>query len=169
MVEPVRFDQRVVYIKTAAGGKEVLARKLSLNPAERRILIIIDGKRSVAELPDFARPGEIVSILASLSQKGLIQISGMYELPDPQELARRKLEESLKLERIKAALEGVFEKELGTGGQVWDVRLADSVSLDVVRTVLREAIDVLFSRAGEPAARRVISTVRPILYPAPSL
>jgi hypothetical protein len=167
--EPVRFDQRVVYVKTATGGKEVLARKLSLNPAERRILIIIDGKRSVAELPDFARPGEIVSILANLTQKGLIQVSGMYELPDPQELAKRKQIENLKLERIKSELEGVFERELGVGGQVWDARLADSVSLDVVRSVLREAIDVLFTRAGEPSARRVISTVRPILYPAPSL
>jgi hypothetical protein len=169
VAEPLRFDQRVVYVKTAAGSKEVLARKLSLNAAERRILIIIDGKRSVAELPDFARPGEIVSILASLSQKGLIQVSGMYDLPDPVEQARLKQLEAQKLERIKSELEGVFEKELGVGGQVWDARLSDSVSLDVVRSVLREAIDVLFSRAGEPAARRVISMVRPILYPAPSL
>ena len=169
MAEPLRFDQRVVYVKTAAGSKEVLARKLSLNPAERRILIIIDGKRSVAELPDFARPGEIVSILASLSQKGLIQVSGMYDLPDAEQIAKRKQEEMLKLERIKTELEGVFERELGFAGQVWDARLSDSVTLDVVRTVLREAIDVLFSRAGEPAARRVIASVRPILYPAPSL
>jgi hypothetical protein len=169
VVEPIRFDQRVVYVKTAAGSKEVLARKLSLNAAERRILIIIDGKRSVAELPDFARPGEIVSILANLSQKGLIQVSGMYELPDPKQQAKLQQEQSQKLERIKSELEGVFERELGVGGQVWDARLSDSVSLDVVRSVLREAIDVLFSRAGEPAARRVIATVRPILYPAPSL
>jgi hypothetical protein len=169
VAEPLRFDQRVVYVKTAAGSKEVLARKLSLNPAERRILIIIDGKRSVAELPDFARPGEIVSILASLSQKGLIQVSGMYDLPDAEQIAKLKQEEMLKLERIKTELEGVFERELGVAGQVWDARLSDSVTLDVVRTVLREAIDVLFSRAGEPAARRVIASVRPILYPAPSL
>lgn len=165
----VQFDQRLVYVKTATGTHEVLARKLQLTPAERRILIIIDGKRSVAELPDFARPGETVSILASLTQKGLIQISGMYELPSPEEVEKRRQIDSQKLERIKAELDGAFERELGVAGQVWDARLADSVSLEVVRTVLREAIDVLFSRAGEPAARRVIATVRPILYPAPSL
>jgi hypothetical protein len=169
VAEPIQFDQRVVYIKTSAGSKEVLARKLSLNPAERRILIIIDGKRSVAELPDFARPGEIVSILAGLSQKGLIQVSGMYELPSAEELGKRRALDTQKLDRIKAELESVFERELGVGGQVWDARLADSVSLEVVRTVLREAIDVLFSRAGEPAARRVIALVRPILYPVPSI
>lgn len=169
MTEPVQFDQRVVYVKTPAGSKEVLARKLSLNPAERRILIIIDGKRSVAELPDFARPGEVVSILANLYQKGLIQISGTYELPTPQQIAAKKIEDDHKLNRLKATLEGVFERELGVGGQVWDARLSDSVSLEVIRGVLREAIDVLFSRAGEPAARRVIASIRPILYPAPSL
>jgi hypothetical protein len=169
VTEPIRFDTRVVYVKTVSGSHEVLARKLQLTSAERRILIIIDGKRSVAELPDFARPGEIVSILASLSQKGLIQISGMYELPTPEALETRRQLDTQKLDRLKSELAGAFERELGVGGQVWDARLADSVSLDVVRSVLREAIDVLFSRAGEPAARRVIATVRPILYPAPSL
>ena len=169
MAEPVRFDQRVVYTKTASGSKEVLARKFALSPSERRILIIIDGKRSVAELPDFARPGEIVSILAGLSQKGLIQISGTYELPSVQEQEMARAMNAQKLERIKSELEGVFERELGVAGQVWDARMSDSVNLEVVRSVLREAIDVLFKRAGEPAARRVIATVRPILYPAPSL
>ena len=165
----MQLDQRLVYVKTSPGTHEVLARKLQLTPAERRILIIIDGKRSVAELPDFARPGEIVSILASLTQKGLIQISGMYELPSPEDIEKRRQIDTQKLERIKAELDGAFERELGVAGQVWDARLADSVSLEVVRTVLREAIDVLFSRAGEPSARRVIAAVRPILYPAPSL
>ncbi len=165
----VQFDQRVVYVKTSTGSHEVLARKLQLTPAERRILIIIDGKRSVAELPDFARPGEIVSILANLTQKGLIQISGMYEIPSVEDVEKKRQTDMQKLERIKVELEGAFERELGLAGQVWDARLSDSVSLEVVRTVLREAIDVLFSRAGEPAARRVIAAVRPILYPAPSL
>ncbi len=165
----IHFDQRVVYVKTAAGSHEVLARKMDLSAAERRILIIIDGKRSVAELPDFARPGEIVSILAGLSQKKLIQISGTYELPSPEELKKQRALDLQKLERLKSELDGVFERELGVAGQVWDARLADSVSLDVVRSVLREAINVLFSRAGDVAARRVIALVRPILYPAPSL
>jgi len=56
----------------------------------------------------------------------------------------------------------VFERELGAPGLILDARLRDCVSLDVLRTLLREAVDTVQSRRGRAAADRVLAIVRPI-------
>ena len=49
---------------------------------------------------------------------------------------------------------------------IWEARIADCVSMEVLRRVLREAVDVVHARNGEQAARRVITAVRPIFESA---
>jgi hypothetical protein len=45
---------------------------------------------------------------------------------------------------------------------VYDARLADCVSLDVMRPLLREAIDAVLGARGQPAAQRILAVVRPV-------
>ena len=159
------FDSRLVYAKTDAGSAEISERTLGLSHLMRRILIVIDGQRRLGDLPNFARPGDLGNIIEELQTRGLIQLSGIADDPPGNERIARAEEDLRVLGELKVVLRGAFEAELGAVGQVLDARLADCVSLDVLKRVLREGIDSIARRRGEAAARRLISLVRPLLRP----
>lgn len=64
------------YRKTAKGTQEVADRALGLEKHVRRLLIMIDGARDVAELSVYVRPGELMSALTRLAAEGLIETVG---------------------------------------------------------------------------------------------
>src|SRR5262245_62447694 len=66
------LDDRLVYAKTAKGAAEVSSRSGAVSLAARRVLIMIDGKRTVAELAPLARTGEIGGIIEQLEAQGLV-------------------------------------------------------------------------------------------------
>jgi hypothetical protein len=150
------LDPRLVFARTPAGSAEIVERRHALSPAARRILILVDGRRSLAELPALTRPGELPTVVADLQAAGLIALSGILDalpagyLPatDP------------RLEALKARLRGAFERELGAAGTVLEARVQDCVNMLVMRRVLREVIDLVRDRAGEPAAQRVAVLAR---------
>jgi hypothetical protein len=61
-----------LYIKTTEGTAEVAARSPRLNMAQRRVLIMADGRRTVAELAQFVPQGNIDEVLDLLTSLGLI-------------------------------------------------------------------------------------------------
>ena len=67
--------------KTPLGIEEMQARKLGLSPLERRVLILVDGKRSFQELAAMAGNVALPDILANLMQKGCIQVTGRATTP----------------------------------------------------------------------------------------
>ena len=70
---PVIVDGTLVYSKTPRGIAEISLRSAQLPMRTRRILIMIDGKRTVDDLSILAKPGEIESAISSLESGGLIQ------------------------------------------------------------------------------------------------
>ncbi len=66
------MSQARVYCKTEAGLDEVLRRHTGLNARVRQLLILVDGKRSVAELSRLMALVEFEEFLALLELKGLI-------------------------------------------------------------------------------------------------
>jgi len=68
------------YLKTDKGRAEVAGRSGILNPVQRRVLIMVDGKKTVNDLGAFVRVGELEGALAYLSQEGLIA-SGDFVAP----------------------------------------------------------------------------------------
>lgn len=68
-----RMDERLVFAKTHEGQSEVRARGFGLSLTARRVLIMVDGTRSVAELSPLLRPGEIDGVLTQLESMRLIQ------------------------------------------------------------------------------------------------
>lgn len=162
------FDLRLVYQKTPAGQAEIVARTAPLSPAARRLLIVIDGQRTLADLPPFARPGELGFVIEELERRGLISLSGLADAPPPPDPAQLAAREKERLATLKRALQAVFEKELGDAGRVLDARLQDSVTVDVLRGVLRDGIDGVTAQRGEPAGRRLAELVRPLVSGRPN-
>lgn len=78
------MDFSLIYSKTAKGVAEVATRSGALTPAMRRVLIMVDGRRTAAELELVARDGEFEGIVAALLEKGMIEQTGTVEtdLPD---------------------------------------------------------------------------------------
>ncbi|MEW5881015.1 MAG: hypothetical protein AB1761_11310 [Pseudomonadota bacterium] len=73
----------LIYSKTAKGAAEIAARSGALTPAMRRVLIMVDGRRTAAELELVARDGEFESIIAALLAKGMIEQTGTVEAEIP--------------------------------------------------------------------------------------
>lgn len=61
------------FAKTDRGKTEMAERSGNLTPVQRRLLILIDGKKSENELAAFARGGELDDALEQLLELGLIE------------------------------------------------------------------------------------------------
>jgi len=161
------FDELAVFERTETGDAALAAPPPGLDRASLRLLMLIDGQRSLADLPRFARAGELDRIVGMLRRRGLVELRGKAALPDTQARQRRLASERAMLEDMKRQLRGVFNRELGHAGEIWEARVADCVSIEVLRQVLREAIDVLYFRGGGEPARRVVALVKPLFRQPP--
>ncbi len=63
----------VVFVKTAKGREEVDTKAGGLAPAMRRVLIYINGSRTINELRQLPRIENIESVLQALQQQGYIE------------------------------------------------------------------------------------------------
>ena len=149
------FDLRLVFAKTTEGAAELAGRQHGLTTVERRILILVDGHRRLADLPPFARPGEIGPIIDKLQSQGLIRLAGIADDPPAQAPTEDQDSARTRLNALRQQLAGAFERELGADGRVLEARLRDSVSLEVARRVVRDGIDTVNHRCGRAAADRL--------------
>ena len=65
----------MVYTKTQKGRAEVAERSAGLSPVQRRLLILVDGRKPIAELQAFVRVDEIDATLTHLHEAGLIELT----------------------------------------------------------------------------------------------
>lgn len=156
------FDPRLVFGKTPAGVDEITRREHGLSSAARRILILIDGHRRLSDLPPFTRPGDLEPLVDQLASLGLIALAGIADDPSPEEVQQRQRREREALMHLQQRLRGEFERELGGDGLVLEARLRDCVSLDLLRVLLREAVDQVARQRGREAAERMLAVIRPI-------
>ncbi len=75
----------LIYSKTAKGVAEVAQRSGTIPLPARRVLIMIDGNRSVAELVPVVREGELGAWLQLLEAERLIERTGHVEAQPPEE------------------------------------------------------------------------------------
>lgn len=156
------FDELTVFERTETGDAALAAPPPGLDRASLRLLTLIDGQRSLADLPRFARAGELDRLVSILRGRGLVALRGKVAQPDALARRQRIAAERAMLAQLKRELRGVFIHELGHAGEVWEARVQDCVSIEVLRQVLREAIDVLYFRGGGEPARRVVALVKPL-------
>jgi hypothetical protein len=72
LVPNSQFEDRKIYRKTIAGHHEFERRTTALRPELRRLLIMIDGRRTVQALEQCVRPGELGHLIADLQSMGLV-------------------------------------------------------------------------------------------------
>lgn len=63
-----------VFAKTPKGQEEITSRKGGLTPRVRRVLIMIDGKRSIGELRGMLPADDLQHTLGTLEEEGYIEI-----------------------------------------------------------------------------------------------
>jgi hypothetical protein len=66
------IDPGTIYVKTDKGRAEVAERGAIINPLQRRVLILVDGKKMANDLGAFVRVGELDGVLTMLLQQELI-------------------------------------------------------------------------------------------------
>ncbi|MGH1361511.1 MAG: hypothetical protein ACRBC3_22335 [Burkholderiaceae bacterium] len=155
-------DAALIYQRTEKGEELMRAGARALGHVARRILPMIDGRRRVADLPENVRPGDLEAAITELQTLGLIRFTGRADPLDAQDLLAQQEADQILLSQVKNDLNGLFVREMGPPGEIWDARVADTVSMVVLRRVLREAIDVSYFRSGSEVARNLVEIVRPI-------
>lgn len=80
----------VIFTKTERGHAEITSRAGGLSPRVRRVLIFVDGKRTVAELRDMLQSDDLQHTLGMLEEEGYIEMAGVagpggraHEAPAP--------------------------------------------------------------------------------------
>jgi hypothetical protein len=149
-------DPRMVFAKTEAGSEAVRTATRQLSLPARRLLMLLDGQRSLSQLPSIVRPDDVPTLLRELEAQGMITLTGMN---DNDESANR-MHPDLKMAQIKRSLAGVFERELGQQASVLEARVQDCVNLLVLRSVLREVITLVGQRKNADAADRIAAIVK---------
>lgn len=67
----------VVFAKTAKGQQEIANRSGELSPRVRRVLILVDGQRSVEALRELVTADDLTHTLGVLEELGLIEVSSV--------------------------------------------------------------------------------------------
>lgn len=103
----------IIYSKTEMGREEMATRAYGLNPSQRRILILVDGKKSanaLAEMnPALAASGQVDAILTFLQEQGFIAATdGKHSHPPepqptvaPLPVAEEFVPDAAKLRQVK--------------------------------------------------------------------
>jgi len=76
------IDYSIVFAKTPKGVAEINARSGALTLQARRVLIMIDGRRPIAELMAVVRTGEFEGIIAQLENQAMIDKVDLSSLPE---------------------------------------------------------------------------------------
>jgi hypothetical protein len=172
------MDEQLVFSKTSKGVAEVAARSAALGMAARRVLILVDGKRTVADLAPLLKPGEIMGVIAALEDQGFIARPAAAEAPArpatrtmdlPPSVAPLDVntvggavEERILLTLDEAKRRAVRElvDRLGPDADGMSVRIEQSRTADELRDRLREAERLVAGFLSEAAAQDYMRALR---------
>jgi len=69
----------VVFTKTQKGHEEIATKSGALSPRVRRVLIFVDGKRTVDELRGMLQSDDLQNTLGQLEEDGYIEVAGLTD------------------------------------------------------------------------------------------
>jgi len=150
-----------IYTKTAAGQNEIETRARRLNPRARSLLILIDGKRTDAELAGLVQQHD--ETLAVLLKAGLVEpvagtatklSSGRAPAAAPTAKAAEAGEDTTALRR--EAVRAINDL-LGPGGESLALRIERAASGEELRAALERAVAYIANARGGGAAAQFAS------------
>lgn len=168
------MDGSFVYSKTPKGVAEVAARSAQLSMTTRRVLIMVDGKRTVDELAVLLRPGEIDAVITQLESAGLIQRNSATHAIDVPTVAGRVLEtvapttqggapdeqNPMTLDEAKRRAVRELTDRLGPGAESLAIRIEGCKTIEDFRERVREAERLVTAALGQAAAQDYLRALR---------
>lgn len=174
------MNETLVYTKTPKGTTEVATRRGALSLVSRRVLIMIDGRRTVGELAPLLKPGEIDGVIATLESQGFVQrVGGELTRPSaraseapPPAVATGTLEVNtvmndgvdernlLTLDEAKRRAVREISDRLGPDGDQMAQRIERCRNADDLRERLREAERLIAGFFNEAAAQDFVRALR---------
>jgi hypothetical protein len=175
------MDGTSIYAKTPRGVAEVAARSAQLSMTTRRVLIMMDGKRTVDELAMLVRPGEIDAIIAQLETAGLAQKSPeapaetasappsgpngrAFDGDSPPTVGTSVMDERdltpMTLEEAKRRAVRELNDRLGPEADVLAIRIENCRSIEEFRERVREAERFVSAALGATAAQDYLRALR---------
>ena len=168
------MDGSSVYSKTPKGVAEVAARSAQLSMTTRRVLIMVDGKRTLDELAVLLRPGEIDAVITQLESAGLIQRNSATHAIDVPTVAGRVLESvapttqggapdeqnPMTLDEAKRRAVRELTDRLGPGAESLAIRIEGCKTIEDFRERVREAERLVTAALGPVAAQDYLRALR---------
>jgi hypothetical protein len=171
------MDGTLIYAKTPKGVAEVGARSAQLSMVARRVLIMMDGKRTVDDLSVLVRPGEIEAVVTQLESEGLAEkagavvaatiaprtISGQAPREMPAVAAPVPEEPDLApitLEEVKRRAVRELNERLGPEADLMAMRIEACKSIDEFRDRVRDAERYVTAALGAAAAQDYVRALR---------
>jgi hypothetical protein len=161
------LDDRLVYAKTPKGVAEVSSRSGAVSLAARRVLIMIDGKRTVADLAPLARTGEISNIIEQLEAQGFVHAAHASAPAIPPAAPPAEVPEELGEDRLAASFEAIKRRavrelsdRLGPDAEVMAVRIEHCRNTEELRQRLHEAERLVAGMMGDAQAQDFLRALR---------
>ncbi|HQR72386.1 MAG TPA: hypothetical protein PLE54_17410 [Burkholderiaceae bacterium] len=170
------MDGSLVYSKTPKGVAEIAARSAQLSMTTRRVLIMIDGKRSIDDLAVLLRPGEIDAVVAQLEGAGLIQRASSSAALDVPTIAGRVVDalpttqgpgpatgeepNPMTLEEAKRRAVRELTDRLGPEAETVALRIESCRTIEDFRERVREAERFVTAVLGAAAAADYLRALR---------
>jgi hypothetical protein len=172
------MDGSLVYAKTPKGVAEVGTRSAHLPMTTRRVLIMIDGRRTLDDLAVLLRPGELDGVITQLEGAGLIQRASAAALDVPTVAGRgdsgRESESSpttqgpapgeeanpITLEEAKRRAVRELTDRLGPDAETLAMRIEGCRSIEDFRERVREAERFVSAALGPAAAADYLRALR---------
>jgi len=155
-----------IYAKTDDGIRELKERKLNLPIALRSLLIMIDGRRSVADVLERAQALHVdLSAVAALERAGLI--AKRFGAPSVAEAGGASVARSDdEVERFIATqkrLSDLLNEHLGFRGYLMMMRLQRAENLRDLHDLLPDVAKALVKRIGIEAATPIVSELERLI------
>ncbi len=160
---------QTVFSKTDVGVEEITVAHGELTPKQRRVLIMIDGHRSVGDLAPMLKDGEIDGIISLLLERGLISVLGTVvgskdmrgatKLVSANDSLMRvtgvqpivTVNEAAAIAPIRIAAVKVLQQFLGPTSDDMCIRIELCKTLNELHEVINRVADVLASTGGRKA------------------
>lgn len=137
-----------IYFKTDAGRAEIATRSGKVDAVPRRLLIMVDGKKTVNDLGAYVRVGELVAALAYLEMQGLIEsgqtpihllapVAPGFAAPASDTEAPRAATCQQAFAKLRSDASGFVAERLGTSGAPISEAIERCKSPEELRRLLR--------------------------------
>lgn len=163
------FNKQAIYHKTPKGAEAIANRQSGLGPRLRPLLIMVDGKRSFADLA--ALTGECETLLDQLVQDGMIEPVGGAAAAAPGPAANGSGAQGLataptplvvvSLPEAKRCATRMLVEMLGPTSEMLCIKIESARNLADFVTAVKRARELVRDVKGAAAAERFISEVEP--------